>query len=140
MLLTLFELRCFWIACFSNSTTVHVERSNPLLGASPVLFHRCRSPRLKKSLLFHRWQRQQNTSRTKESIPRPQNLAERGPLQSGERNRGSTDSSPKENSSYSTKQNGQYLSKAQRRLQRWTRRLGRAAKSASCLIDSPGNM
>ena len=42
------------------------------------------------------------------------------------RYRGSTDSSAREHCRYSTKQNRQYLSKAHRRLQSWTRRWGRA--------------
>ena len=39
---------------FSNSTSVHVKRMNPVFWAAPVLHHRCRFPRLKKVALFQR--------------------------------------------------------------------------------------
>ena len=111
-----------------NSSSVHVERSNPIsekpapvpvstLQENPLCFSD--SSKLK---LF---KRQQTAT---------QNLAGRNPLQSEERNRGSTDSSAREYCRGIAKQNGQYLSKAYRRVQSWTRRLGRAELRAEDVV------
>ena len=37
-----------------NSTSVHVDRMNPVLGASSSSFYRCRLRRLRNVFLFHR--------------------------------------------------------------------------------------
>ena len=85
---------------FKNSTSVHVERMKPVWEPAPVLFHRCRLPRLEEALLFHWWQQVKlqlckaaaDPFKPKEVFPRPAKLAVRSPTPVEDRNRGSTGS------------------------------------------------
>ena len=129
-----------------NSSSVHVERSNPIVEKpDPVLFHRCPFPRHKKPILFQRKQ-QIKLQLFKRQQTRTQVLAGRNPLRAEELNRGSTDSSAREYCPYITKQNGQYLSTAYLKTaqldpsdwveQNFGQRKG--CRSASCLIHQTG--
>ena len=89
-----------------HSSSVHVERPNPILEASFCSFHRCRVPRLKKSFLFHReiffvssiacqaaaFQSAPDFHKAKDIFHGLRKLAERSPMLVEERNRGSPDS------------------------------------------------
>ena len=74
-----------------NSSSVHVERSNPKKKPARVLFHRWRFPRHKKPILFQRKQ-QIKLQLFKRQQTATQILAGRNPLRAEERNRGSTGS------------------------------------------------